>query len=141
MDHETGRCKGFCHIEFDAPESAKKAIQLNGQELDGRPVKLDLSEPKRNGGGGRGGGDRGFRGGGGFRGGDRGFGGGGFRGGDRGFGGGFRGGDRGGFRGGDRGGFRGGDRGGSRGRGFPPSGVIAANKGNIVGFSGSKKML
>ncbi len=62
-------------------------MELNGAELDGRAVRLDLSTSGRGGSGGRGG----------FRGGDRG-----------GFGG------RGGFRGGDRGGFRGG-RGGFRG--------------------------
>merc|ERR1712160_136099 len=96
----------------------------NGQEMDGRGVRLDLSQNKKPA---FGGGDRGGFGGGrgGFRGGDRG-----------GFGGrgGFRGGDRGGFRGGDRGGFRGGDRGG-RG-GF--SDAINQNKGNIVAFQGKK---
>lgn len=128
--NEEGRSRGFAHIEFESNEGAKAALALNGQQVDGRDVRLDLS----NSGGGRGG--RGGRGGdrGGFRGGDRGgFGGrGGFRGGDRG---GFRGGDRGGFggrggfRGGDRGGFRGGDRGGFRGRG-------ASSRGSIVPFEG-----
>lgn len=117
-DHD-GRPRGFCHVEFETHEQAKAALKFQGEEIDGRACRLDLSA-KRSGGdrggfrGGRGGfGDRGgFRGG---RGGDRG----GFRGGrggydrgDRGDRGGFRGGrggDRGGFRGG-RGGFRGGDR-------------------------------
>ena len=130
--NEEGRAKGFAHVEFESHEAAKKALEFNGQELDGRELRLDLSSSS--GGGGARGGRGGFRGGdrGGFRGGDRG----GFRGGfggDRGgFRGGFRGGDRGGFRGGfggdrGRGGFRGGDRG--RG-GF--GGASAANKGFIV---------
>jgi nucleolin len=108
-DYESQRPKGFGYVEFTDIEAAKKAFEgQQGQELDGRAVRIDYSQPRDDSGGGRGG----FRGG---RGGDRG----GFRGrgGDRG---GFRGGDRGGFRGGrggggDRGGFRGGRGGGDRG--------------------------
>ena len=145
---EDGRAKGFCHVEFETPAEAAEALKLNGQEIEGRACRLDLSSNKKPAfGGGRGGGfgDRGGRGGfrggdrGGFRGGDRGgFRGGdrgGFRGGDRGgFRGGFRGGDRGGFRGGDRGGFRGGDRGGRGNFGD----AINQNKGNIVAYAGKK---
>jgi len=131
MDQETGRAKGFCHVEFSSPDAVPEAVKLHGANLDGRDIKVDPSEA-RSGGGGRGGRGGSF-GGGGFRGGDRG----GFRGGDRGgFRGGFRGGDRGGFRGGDRGGFRG--RGGSFGR---PAAVSAANNGSLVGFAGKKMML
>ena len=119
MNPEDGRPRGFCHVEFNSPDAATKAMELQGQLLDGRMVRLDLSQNNRRGGGG----DRGGRGGfGGGRGG--GFGGG--RGG--GFGGG-RGGGFGGGRGGGRGG-RGGDRGRGRG-GFAPSSVVAANKGGI----------
>lgn len=110
---EDGRPKGFAHVEFETHEAAKAALELNGSNLDGRDLRLDLSSGSRGGGfGGRGG-----------RGGDRG-----------GFRGGFRGGDRGGFRGGDRGG-RGGFRGGRGGRGgFGNDPARAANKGNIVPF-------
>lgn len=99
--HEDGNPKGFCHVEFNSHEDAKRALdQLAGQYLDGRAVRLDLSVPRA-----AGGGDRGGRGGG--RGGRGGFGdrGGRGRGGDRGGRGG-RGGSRGSF--GGRGGFRGG---------------------------------
>ena len=116
---EDGRPRGFCHVEFETSDAASAAMGLAGQMLDGRAVRLDLSNNRRGGGGrGRGGfgggrgGDRGGRGFGGGRGGGRGFGGG--RGGGS-FGGG-RGGDRGG-RGGGYGGGRGGDRGG-RGGGY-----------------------
>ena len=93
--NEEGRAKGFAHVQFEEPSSAKAALALNGIELDGRAVRLDLSAPSR------GGSSRG-----GF-GGDRG-----------GFGGrgGFRGGDRGGF--GGRGGFRGSDPARSANKGF-----------------------
>merc|ERR1711957_1082170 len=110
-DPETDRAKGFCHVEFESPDDAAKAVEsLNGQEIEGRACRLDLSGARGSGGrgGGRGGFSRGGRGGG-FGGGDR-RGGGGFGGGR----GGGRGGDRGGFRGGDRRGG-GGDRGGFRG--------------------------
>jgi nucleolin len=124
---EDGRPKGFAHVEFTTPDAATKAVALNGQELDGRGLRLDLSVPSANR-------DRGGRGGfGGGRGG--GFGG---RGGSGGYGGGDRGGyggGRGGFGGGRGGGDRGG-RGGSRGS-FDPA-ARAANQGSIVAFQGSR---
>ncbi|KAJ3835530.1 hypothetical protein F5878DRAFT_587943 [Lentinula raphanica] len=111
-DRDTGKPKGFGYVEFDDMDGAKKAFEaLNGQELDGRSVRLDFSQPRDSSGGGGGRGGRGGFGGGGFGGG--GFGGGGFGGG--GFGGGGRGG-----RGG--GGDRGRGRGGGRGRGAPRGG-------------------
>ena len=67
---DDGRPRGFCHVQFESPDSATKAMELQGEFLDGRGVRLDLSQPNRNrGGGGRGGrggfgGDRGGRGGG-----------------------------------------------------------------------------
>mmetsp|Transcript_13139 Transcript_13139/g.22209 ORF Transcript_13139/g.22209 Transcript_13139/m.22209 type:complete len:196 (-) Transcript_13139:407-994(-) len=123
---EDGRARGFAHVEFAQPSSATQAMNLNGQELDGRGVRLDLSVPRQGGGRGGRGGDRG----------GRGFGG---RGG--GFGG--RGGDRGGRGFGGRGGGFGG-RGGDRGRGgrggFNPQ-AAAANRGSIVRFEGKREML
>lgn len=66
-----GRSKGFAYVQFASAEAAKKALGLNGQELDGRPVRLDLSDGARgSGGSGSRGSGRGGRGGrGGFRGG------------------------------------------------------------------------
>ena len=90
--NDDGRPKGFAHVEFDSNADAVAALKFAGQELDGRELRMDLSQPRRGGGGFRGGdrrgggfrgGDRDRRGGGGFRGGDRGRRGGGFRGGDR----------------------------------------------------------
>lgn len=93
-DRESGRPKGFAYVEFADIEKAKEALTgLAGEQIAGRSVRLDFSQPRDNSGGGRGG-----------------FGG---RGGGRGGFGGDRGG-RGGF-GGGRGGF-GGDRGGRGGR-------------------------
>jgi nucleolin len=108
---DDGRPKGFAHIEFDSHASVKSAAALNGQELDGRALRLDISQKSSS--AGRGGSRGGFRGRGDSRGGRGGFGGGrggGFGGGRGGFSGG-----RGGF-GGGRGGSRGGFRGGRGGR-------------------------
>lgn len=64
---DDGKLKGFAHVDFDSEEGVQKALELNGKELDGRPLKIDVSTPKQ--GGGNRGGNRGGRGG---RGGNRG---------------------------------------------------------------------
>lgn len=78
-DRMTGRSKGFGFVEMPNAEQAEAAIAaLNGSEMDGRPIRVNESQPKpqedrRGGRGGRGG----FGGGrGGFGGGRGGFGGG-----------------------------------------------------------------
>lgn len=66
-DMDSGRPKGFGYVEFGKLEDAQKAIDaLTGQEVDGRPIRLDFSTPRSNDGGdrgGRGGGRGGARGG------------------------------------------------------------------------------
>jgi RNA recognition motif-containing protein len=85
-DRMTGRSKGFGFVEMPNAEQAEAAIAaLNGSEMDGRPIRVNESQPKpqdeRRGGRGGFGGGRGGRGGfgggrGGFGGGRGGFGGG-----------------------------------------------------------------
>jgi hypothetical protein len=107
-DRETGRPRGFGFVTMGTPEEAQKAIEgMDGQMLDGRPLRVSEREARSGGGGGGGGGYGGGGGGGGRPGG----GGGGYGGGGGGYGGG--GGGRGG-RGGGGGGF---DGGGGRGGG------------------------
>jgi RNA recognition motif-containing protein len=67
MDRETGRAKGFGFVEMPERAEAEKAIQAtNGQDLNGRALRVNESQPKpRTGGGGGGGGFGGGRGGGG----------------------------------------------------------------------------
>src|SRR6478735_6271731 len=77
-DRETGRARGFAFVTMGTPDEAAKAMQsMDGQTLDGRPLRVNEAEARqqRGGGGGGGGGYRGGGGGGG--GGDWGGGGGG----------------------------------------------------------------
>ena len=46
-DRMNGRSKGFGFVEMPNREEAQKAIDaLNGQELDGRPIRVNESNPK-----------------------------------------------------------------------------------------------
>ena len=77
-DRETGRSRGFGFVEMASKEEGEAAIAaLNGQEVNGRALKVNEAKPREN----SGGGGRGGYGGGGGRGGNRGGGGGGYGGG------------------------------------------------------------
>ena len=74
MDRSTGRPRGFGFVTMSTPEEAQKAIEaLNGKEMDGRALTVNIAKPREErsgGGGGRreyggGGGGRGYGGGGG----------------------------------------------------------------------------
>jgi cold-inducible RNA-binding protein len=73
MDRATGRPRGFGFITMSTPEEAQKAIDaLNGKELAGRALTVNIAKPREErpgGGGGRGGYGGGGGGGGGGRGG------------------------------------------------------------------------
>jgi cold-inducible RNA-binding protein len=67
-DRFSGQSRGFGFVEMDSTEEANNAIsQLNGRELDGRRITVEISNPQapRTGGGGRPGGGGGRPGGGG----------------------------------------------------------------------------
>jgi len=75
-DRDTGRPKGFGFVEMGSAEEAQKAKSaLDGTQMDGRALKVDVAKepapraPRS--GGGYGGGGGGFGGGGGNRGGNR----------------------------------------------------------------------
>lgn len=95
-DRDTGRFRGFCFIEMDEGAATSAISALDGQDFQGRSLRVNEAQPRedrggggrrsggggfnRSGGGGNRGGSGGSRGGGGNRGG------GGDRGGDRGYG-------------------------------------------------------
>ncbi len=59
-DRDSGRSRGFGFVTFDDDESADKAVAaLNGTELDGRTIKVDVAQAKQRSNGGGGGGGRG----------------------------------------------------------------------------------
>ncbi|XP_077250253.1 glycine-rich RNA-binding protein 4, mitochondrial-like [Tasmannia lanceolata] len=80
VDRETGRSRGFGFVNFDSDESATTALSsMDGQDLNGRSIRVSYANERPSGGG--------FRGGGGYGGGSGG-GGGGYGGGGGGYGGG-----------------------------------------------------
>jgi cold-inducible RNA-binding protein len=69
-DRDTGRSRGFGFVEMSTSEEANDAVsRLNGTDLDGRRIKVEIAKP--GGGGGGGGGQRRPGGGGGGWGGGR----------------------------------------------------------------------
>ncbi|MFK7989861.1 MAG: RNA recognition motif domain-containing protein [Sandaracinaceae bacterium] len=58
-DRDTGRSRGFGFVTFADPSSAQTAMQeMNGAELDGRTLNVDIAQDRARGGGGGGGGGR-----------------------------------------------------------------------------------
>ena len=56
-DRDSGRSRGFGFVTFEDDEAADKAVAaLNGTELDGRTIKVDVAQDRNRGGGGGGGG-------------------------------------------------------------------------------------
>ena len=59
MDRETGRSRGFGFVEMSTDDEADAVVKgLDGQQIDGRMVRVSVARPPENngGGGGRGGG-------------------------------------------------------------------------------------
>ena len=75
-DRDTGRPRGFGFVEMSQADAARAIQSLNGQDMGGRPLRVNEAQdkPRTGGGGGRPGGGGG---GGGYRGGGAGGGGGG----------------------------------------------------------------
>nr|MBA3821317.1 RNA-binding protein [Deltaproteobacteria bacterium] len=57
IDRTSGQSRGFCFVEMASADAAQKAISdLNGKELSGRSLRVDIAEERQPRGGGGGGG-------------------------------------------------------------------------------------
>ena len=52
MDRDSGRSKGFGFVTFASQDSAEKALEMDGKEVEGRKIVVNKSKPqvKREGG-------------------------------------------------------------------------------------------
>ena len=57
-NRETGRPRGFAFITFEGEDSAKKALALDGHEVDGRKIRVSIATGEKRTGGGGGAGSR-----------------------------------------------------------------------------------
>lgn len=72
MDRVSGRSRGFAFVTMSTPEEAQKAIAaMNGSQMDGRALTVNIARPREERPPGGGGGRREFGGGGGGGGGGR----------------------------------------------------------------------
>ncbi len=47
-DRETGRSRGFGFVTYADPDAANEAVdQMNGADLDGRSIRVDIAEERR----------------------------------------------------------------------------------------------
>ena len=62
VDRETGRPRGFGFITMSSADEAQKAIEgMNGKDVDGRALTVNIAKPREERPGGGGGGGRGGR--------------------------------------------------------------------------------
>ena len=53
-DRDTGRSKGFAFITFATQQAAEKALELDGKDLGGRNMRVNIAQEREKKGGGRG---------------------------------------------------------------------------------------
>ena len=47
-DRETGRFRGFCFVEMDQTAAESAIAALDGQDFDGRSLRVNEAEPREN---------------------------------------------------------------------------------------------
>jgi len=53
-DRYTGRVRGFAFVTFGNQQDAERALALDGKEINGRPIRVNVAQEKKSDGGGRG---------------------------------------------------------------------------------------
>lgn len=46
-DRATGRSKGFGFVTFASEDSAQKALEMDGREVDGRTIVVNIAKPRK----------------------------------------------------------------------------------------------
>ncbi|PIY69256.1 RNA-binding protein [Candidatus Roizmanbacteria bacterium CG_4_10_14_0_8_um_filter_39_9] len=46
MDRDSGRSKGFGFVTFANEESAQKALEMHGKEIEGRTIVVNVAKPR-----------------------------------------------------------------------------------------------
>ena len=54
-DRDTGRSRGFGFVEMEDGDAEKAISELNGRDMDGRPLRVNEAQERQRGGGGGGG--------------------------------------------------------------------------------------
>ncbi len=55
VDRDTGRVRGFAFVTFETQQAAEKALALDGTDLNGRSIRVNVAQEKKTGTGGSGG--------------------------------------------------------------------------------------
>lgn len=51
IDRDTNRVRGFAFVTFESQQAAEKALALDGTDLNGRSIRVNVAEAKKPGGG------------------------------------------------------------------------------------------
>lgn len=51
IDRNSGRSKGFGFVTFATEESAQKALEMSGKEVEGRTIVVNVAKPREDRGG------------------------------------------------------------------------------------------